>query len=228
MLWTDLLELKAILEIHPLDKSEDKKLNFFNEWSSEWLEQVIGRDLTLKSRTQFYGGQGTQKILLRNRPVFPNIGLSDEIQVFLDESGNFGSTSGSFDPGTTELLYGDDFALDLDQDDGSSRSAILWRLGDLWPRPAVRQRGLLSPFLGPSIGNVKVVYTAGYTADTLPAQLRLACNLLVARLRYIFPLGMELGGEGYEERSINLVAERDDYILSMVKPMVLQYRNWTW
>lgn len=228
MLWTDVRELKSVLEIHPLDTREDRNLNFFNEWASAWLEQVVGREMTLRARTQFYGGQGTQKILLRNRPVFPNIGQADVIQVFLDESGNFGSTSGSFDSGTTALTYGEDFALEIDQDDGTSRSAILWRLGDLWPRPAVRQRGLLTPFLGPSIGNVKVIYTAGYTTDTLPAQLRLACNLLVARLRYIFPLGMELGSEGYEERSIGLIAERDDYILSMVKPMVLSYRNWTW
>lgn len=228
MLWTDLRELKAVLDIHPLNSTEDKKLNWFIEWSTGWLENVIGRDVTFKQRTQFYGGSATQKLLLRNRPVFPNIGQSDVIQVFLDESGNFGSTSGSFDAGTTALTYGQDFALEIDQDDGTSRSAILYRLGNLWPRPSVRQRGLLSPFLGPSIGNIKVVYTAGYTADTLPAQLRLACNLLVARLRYLFPLGMEIGSEGYEERSIGLVAERDDYLLSMVKPMVLQYRNWTW
>lgn len=224
MLWSDIREIKRVLEIDPRDSSEDVKLNFFNEWAAAWLEQVIGRDMTLKARTEYYGGQGTQKILLRHRPVF----TTPTLQVFLDEAGNFGSTSGAFAAGTTALTYGEDFCIEIDHDDGSSRSGILWRLGNLWPRPSVRQRGLLSPFLGPSIGNVKVIYTAGYTVDTLPAQLRAACNLLVARLRYLFPLGMELGSEGYEERSIGLVAERDDYILALVKPLVLQYRNWTW
>lgn len=224
MLWTDLRELKAVLDIHPQDSSEDKKLNFFNEWASAWLEETIGRQLTLKSRTEYYNGTGTQKLVLRHRPVF----TTPTIQVFVDEAGFFGSASGAFDAGTTAFTYGTDFCLQIDQDDGSSRSGVLVRINNLWPKPSVRQRGLLSPFIGEGFGTIKVVYSAGYTVDTLPAQLRLACNLLVARLRYIFPLGMEINSDSYEERNIGFVAERDDYILSIVKPMVLQFRNWRW
>lgn len=222
MLWSDLREVKRVLDINPSDHSEDVKLNFFVEWATAWLEETIGRPMTLKSRTEYYNGTGTQKLLLKTRPVFTN----PTIQVFLDEAGFFGSASGSFAAGTTALTYGTDFCLAIDQDDGSSRSGILVRINNLWPLPSIRQRGLLAPFLGEGFGSIKVVYSAGYTVDTLPAQLRTACNLLVARLRYIFPLGMELGSEGYEERSIGLVAERDDYILSVVKPLVFNYRNW--
>ena len=149
-------------------------------------------------------------------------------QVFVDEGGYYGAASGAFNAGTTALTYGTDFTVQWDQEDGTSRSGIVVRIGDVWPKPSVRQRGYLSPYVWDDTGSVKVVYTAGHTVDTIPAQLRMAAKLLVARLRYLFPLGMELGSESYEERSIGLVAERDNYILSVVKPMIHSHRNWKW
>jgi hypothetical protein len=64
--------------------------------------------------------------------------------------------------------------------------------------------------------------------DSLPATLRMACNLLAAKIRYVLPLGLDLTSESYLDRSIGLVANRRDYLLSMVKPLILPYRNWKW
>ena len=116
----------------------------------------------------------------------------------------------------------------IDQDDGSSRSGILVRMQGYWFKPSVRQKGLLTPFIGNAYGNIKVVYTAGYTIDNLPSQLRAATNFLIARMRAILPLGMEVASESYEERSISLIAERRDYLLAIIKPMIYSYRNWSW
>ena len=115
----------------------------------------------------------------------------------------------------------------MDGDDQTtSRSGILIRLNDYWPKPVVRQAGYLSPFITDDTGSIRVTYTAGYTIDSLPGQLRLAANALVARLNYLFPNFLEVSGEGYEERSFSYAVNRDNYVLSMIYPMINSFRNW--
>ncbi len=226
MLLTDLNEVKELLDVDQDDNTEDAKLNLLIEMASQWIEEFLGRTgyLEKKSRTEFVRGTGGVAINLKARPVF----TSPTIQAFVDESGYFGSVSGSFDATTSDLTYGTDFALQLDQDDGTSRSGTLVRINGVWPRPSARTMGLLSPFLTGSWGNVKVVYTAGYTADTIPAALRYATTVLVARMQNVLPLGAIIQSEAYEERSITIMADQKDYFLSLIKPILWNYRNWKW
>ena len=225
MLMTDLRELKKVLEIDNADTSEDSKLLFFIEHISNWMEEWCGRDFTYKSRTEFYKGSGTQKLLLRARPVYPApSGSYSQLTVYEDEAGYFGTAPDAFS--SDALTYGEDYTLDIDQDNGSSRSAILYRINGYWTRPWYRQRGLLSPFLGTDLGSYKVTYTAGYTVDTLPAVFREATNLGVARLRYVWPLGLPLSSESYEERSISVLGDVRGYMFSMVKDWIFTMKNW--
>ncbi len=212
-----------MLDIDQDNRVEDGKLLILIEQASRIIDEFLGRQVPeLKSRTEYYLGTGTQKLLLRQRPVF----TSPAIQVFRDETGYWGSSSGSFSIPDSTLTYGEDFALQIDQEDGSSRSGILYKINGIWERPSVRMRGFLSPFIGTANGNVKVVYTAGYTMDTLPSPIRFACNLLVARMRHLFPWGMETNSENYSEVSYGASVERRDYLLALIKPHLFQYRNW--
>lgn len=223
MLITDVREVKKMLEIPDDDKSEDVKLNYLIEHATSIIEEYLDRPgLSYSARTEYYDGNGTQFLLLRSRPVF----VSPTIQVWVDEEGNYGSTSGAFTQSSAALTYGDDFSLKIDQDNGTSRSAILIRLNGYWNNRQVRQAGWLSPFVEKGRGNIKITYTAGYTTDTLPAAFRAACDLLVARMRYILPLGMELSSESYEDRSISILGERKGYLMSLVKPLLFSYKNW--
>src|SRR5437879_2823588 len=101
MLFTDTNEMKAILDIDPDNHAEDLKLNFINEWASAWLEELLNRKFTLQQRTEYYGGSGTQKLLLRTRPAYYD--ANHLIQCYVDETGYFGTRSGAFDPNTTVL-----------------------------------------------------------------------------------------------------------------------------
>lgn len=231
MLLTDLQELKKTLEIHPENTQEDAKLWLFVEWATGLIEESLGIQpgrLSLKERTEFYGGTGTQMLLLRSRPVIlDSASAPTNLTVLVDEGGFFGSKSGSF--AQPALTWGGDYCLDIDQDDGlSSRSAILFRINGYWPRPTHRQVGLLTPFVGTSLGNVKVTYNGGHTVDMLPSSFRAAVNMQVAAMRYMFPLGMALTSESYEERNISLSQPQKDYLMGMVKPLLSAYRNWKW
>ena len=221
MLYSDLNELKSILGIDRGDTSEDRNLLFYIEMVSSWIEELLNRPgFTYKSRTEYYDGTGTQKLQLRSRPVF----ITPTIQVYGDESAYWGSVTDSFNATTTSLTYGTDFALRIDQENGtSSRSGILIRIGDYWNKRSARVHGLLSPFLDYSYGSYKIIYTAGYSVDTLPPVFRLACNMLIARLRYVMPLAVELSSESYEERSISVELKP---FLEEIKIMLLPYRNW--
>ena len=223
MILTSLMEVKKILEIPAAHTTEDAKLLFFMEWASQLILEYLNRpDLELKARTEYYAGTNTQKLPLRHRPVF----TTPTIAVRVDEQGFFGTAPDSF--GTdTALVYGEDFSLLIDQPDGSSRSGILVRINDVWPQPNARTTGLLSPFVNDSYGPIRVIYTAGYTVDNLPAQIRMACNFLVARMRYIMPVGMETGSESYEDRSLSVLGERRDYLMAIAKPMLVSFRNWS-
>src|SRR5262249_14705165 len=101
------------------------------------------------------------------------------------------------------LVYGIDYAMKLDWDStgaggspDSSRSGLLYRINELWPKPIYAQRNMLSSFVGPSLGNIKVNYTAGYTVDQLPAPLRETCHELGAGMRWNWPLGVTVQQRG--------------------------------
>ncbi len=219
------MSLKVLLGLDPDNTAQDAKLLMLNTVASAWLEEWLNRpDLSLKARTEYYDGSGSQNLLLRSRPVY----VTPTIAVNADNQGYWGESSGAF-ASTTALTYGTDFALRLDPgEEGVSRSGILVRISGFWEKPTVRQRGYLSPFVGEGFGNVKVVYTAGYVADTLPAQLRMAANFLAARLNMVLPLGAELSSESYEERSISVVTSAKSQLFALVKPLIWSYRNFKW
>lgn len=222
----DLNETKVALEIDPANTAEDKKLLLFLDYASDWVGELLNRrnGILYKSRTEYYDGTGTTRLLLRSRPVY----ATPVIEVTHDANGFYGCTSGAFGSTSTPLTYGVDFALKVDQDDGTSRSAVLVKMNGVWERKFGRQAGWLSPFVVRDTGSYKVVYSAGWTIDGMPALLRQAVLTLVARMRYLMPVGMEIGSESYEERNITVVAEKKDYLMGIVKPMVLPYyRNWS-
>jgi len=223
---SDLRELKTYLDLDQGDATEDVKLLFLIEQASAWIEDYLDRPLTYKQRTEYYNGKGTRKLPLRARPVYVGNGL-DPV-VVIDNGGGCGQIPGSFTG--TGLTYGKDFFPLMDGDTpNTSRSGILIRNNAMWPKPAFRVGGLLTPYQDTGFGVIQVTYWAGFTYDNMPSQLRMACHAMVARMRFLFPVGMELGSDSYGEKSINILAERKGYVFGgdLVKGMLNAYKNWT-
>ncbi len=221
-----------MLEIDPDNTGEDVTLLLYAEQATSIMEEFLGRDVSLKGRTQYYSGNATQKLPLKFRPVYPvpTNSVYPTISVTVDGNGYCGAGTNAFTG--NPLTYGVDYFVQLDSDydndgiDEASRSGLLIRINDYWERPFVRQWNLLTPFLGSGNGNIKVVYSAGWTIDSLPAAFRLAGNLLVSKLRWIFPLGLELSNENYIDRGIGIQANQRDYLLNLIKPILTPFRNW--
>jgi hypothetical protein len=223
VLWTDLIELKTALEIDPDDQSEDARLNLWLKAACEVLESYLGYPIFRMTRTEFYGGTGTQKLTLRCHPVYADANL----QVLVDRSGNFGVSSGSFDPGVSTLVYGTDFGLWLDHPTDPIRSdrGILLRYNSFWERPAYRTAGLLSPYVEKDFGTIKVTYTGGRFAEDLPYDMVLAAITATARIRFMMPLGLNVSGDSYEGRSISIQGTESNWIIGQVKHLLFKFRN---
>ncbi len=226
MIYSDLRELKSELEIDPENTSEDQSLSRRIKQASALMDLYLTCPPKQKeSKTEFYKGYGTPKLVLKRRPVFTD----PAIQCFVSRTGYWGQSTDAFTDGGDTLTYGSDFVLEVDGDTGgdvTSKRGLLWRLDGLWPNFTVRTQGLITPYTVPAYGNIKVIYTAGYTVDTLPEVFRFCCNELAARIRYFFPQAQALAGDGYEERSLSFNSERKDYLMAIVKQHLFPFRTW--
>lgn len=223
-MWSDLNELKTMLEINLDDRSEDVRLSFWLKMACAVLEQYTGPVFRME-RTEYHGGNGTPRLVLKCRPAYTN----PIPRVWVDRAGKFGQASGSF-AAVTELKFGDDFVLWLDssKDDTRSDRAILLRSAGLWERVGVRKAGLLSPYEEENPGTIKVVYTGGYYAEDLPYDMILACVQTVSRIRFMMPLGLPLGSDSDKDGrniTIHIGSNERNWLIGQVKHLLWNHKG---
>lgn len=133
--------------------------------------------------TEYLTGNGRREILLRHRPV------ASITTVHVNDTGRYGDGPGSFDADAL-LTAGTDYSLKRDwTTETTGDSGILVRHNGVWPMvSAVSQFGYLSSEPGPSYGNIKVVYVAGY--DPIPEDVKWAIAQIIEWFRS-FNLGIE-------------------------------------
>jgi hypothetical protein len=183
-----LSDYKAIAGLPATPSSSDTQYNALILAASQVIKTYCKRDLESNSYTEYYSGNNTQRLVLRQTPV------TAITNVWLDNSGYFGTNPlGSFDS-TSLLILGTDYTLDLDTDGVTCKSGILFRLGTVWPVVTRLSRiARLTPDAGPAYGNIKVAYTAGY--NPIPEDLQVACVLLVNLMKSRIPLGQYIISE---------------------------------
>lgn len=229
MLLTDLGEIKTLLDIDPANTAQDKLLYFLIKTASEWIEQLINRPgLSFAQREEYPRPSGTEKLLLKYRPVRASTQYAPQVWTNISACFPQGASTQNLNTTGELLQWGVDYDVMIDDvaKQWSRAGILLRRNGSTWEKDWSRQRGFLSPFVRQTYGTIRVVYWAGYTADDLPQGFRDACNFIVARLKNTWPLGMELGGESYEERSVSYLAQQKNYLCATALPFISQYRNW--
>jgi hypothetical protein len=179
--------VKGMLEIPQTDSSKDAVLTGFGAWADSIIKSEAKRDLEQATYTEFYTGDGTNVLFLRQTPV------KTVNNLWIDPKGYFGDgTNNPFpDP---PLVLGQDYSLDRDfslQTGGPgvatpnvtaswSNSGKLVRLTGFWPQPYRRNTyGRLSYEEETTKGNIKVEYVGGYPANQMPQDLQsVACQLV--------------------------------------------------
>ena len=195
------------------------------------VEGWCKREFTSATKTEFYTGGGTPRLLLRRRPV------SSVSAVYLDLQGNYGQTSGAF-AAATLLTAGVDYALEYEATT-TAPAGVLRRLSgypstwQTWPETIFYGGGTLTEGRGgpvwPAVpGCLKITYLAGYSA--MPGDLMLAVDQLAAKLYHEGKFGGSVGPisaerlEDYSYERATLAIESSPAIGS-VKQILARYRD---
>ncbi len=155
------------------------------------IQILNGQQIEQATYTEYHQGTGTSFFRARQRLV------QSITSIYLDYKGYYGQGTDSPFAAATLLTAGLDYALVPDQPDGtSSRSGLIQRINGTWPATWQYRRGLLNPAVIPGLGNVKITYVGGFA--TVPPEIELAANKLIALIRREAGVGAALTGESYE------------------------------
>lgn len=198
--------------------AEDAKLTTWLAQADQMIKSYLKRNIEQATYTEFYSGDGTNIIRLRQTPV------QSITSLYLDNAGFFGTVSGSF-ASASQLIEGTDFVLNRDNNSATekSTSGIVWRINGSWDRPSSRVNGTLSTIPGSAMGNIKVTYVGGYA--TVPADIQGACIQAVAMFRAMPVVGLAQS-ENYEDYSYTLAdPSAQEKIMGSLKSLLKPYRR---
>jgi len=199
MALTTLAQIKGFLNIPSSNTSQDEWLEILRASAEASIKNYCNRDFEVATYTEYYTGQGKNYLVLRQTPV------NSITSLHLDHDAHFGTGNDPFSSADL-LVEGTDFVLDREKA-GRSLTGIVWRINDVWPTWARTVRpGTVGINWDPSQGNIKVVYSAGYSS--IPEDIKLAVSLLVASTRRSAPQGAELFSERIGDYSYEMAGER--------------------
>lgn len=201
------------------DNSLDDVLAVLIPQADAIIKRYLQREIEQATYTEYYSGSGSQSLLLNQIPV------QSIVSVHEDRDGYFGEGDAAFSSATT-LLAGTDYVLRKDAATAveTSQSGILYRIGQSWPRPASRLRGQLTSSPGLSLGNIKVVYIAGWA--TIPADIQFAANRLVTSMLESRKHAGHLQSESIEDYSYSYSSSADETrILDSIKSALAPYKR---
>lgn len=217
MALTTAATIKTLLGIS--DTSLDAVLAVLIPQADAIIKGYLGREIEQTTYTEYYSGSGNQVIVLNQTPVQSITSVNE------DRDGYFGDGTDAF-PSATLLTEGTDYVLRKDDATATevSKSGILYRVGKAWPRPYVNRRGQLASAPGLGLGNIKVVYLAGWA--TVPSDIQFAANKLVMSMLQSRSLQGPLESESIEDYSYTIAgAEEQANMLDSVKGSLSRYKK---
>lgn len=209
--------IKTLLGLN--DTTLDDVIDLLIPQAEALVKSYLQREIEETTFTEYYSGTGNQILVLNQTPV------QSILSVHEDADGYFENGTDAF-PTSTALAEGKDFVLRKDNasDNEVCKSGILYRIGKTWPRPFTHRHGQLAQGPGLGLGNIKVVYVAGWT--TVPADIQFAISKLVTSMLETRNKSGRLESESIEDYSYSLsgVGESDK-MLDSVKSSLARYKK---
>lgn len=217
---TSLPQLKAFLNIPGSDISQDRQIKAIQSAAESIVLSRIKRNIEKNTYTEYYAGNSQRSIVLRNRPVLSIQSINEDYNAYYETREN------SFLPASL-LTQGYHYVLDVDTGTTESKSGLVIRIGGVWMEVGrVYFPGKLSAEIGPTYGNLKVCYTAGY--EEVPQDLQYAVCLLVSFMRRNVNVGGVLASEkigDYEYKLFDPSLNATNPMISSVDQILTRYRE---
>jgi hypothetical protein len=174
---TTLEALKTFLKIPETTNTRDDQLNQLIQSVSEAARKIANREFNSAERTEYYDGNGSEHIYLRQRPVTAVGGL------WLDANGYYGQAPNGFADPDTRMTPGTDFyAENLESNERNPSRLVL--ITNPWAFGILNQTAPIGEYVHArwpyGRGNLKVTYTAGYR--DIPDDLEMAVHQFCADL----------------------------------------------
>lgn len=181
---------------------------FIDARLQDWINQVsqvviseLHNPILQGTYTEYPEGTGLRELYLKNQPVISVASIhEDSERLYLASS---------------LLVAGVDYQLV----DGE-----VIRLNGVWSRQVEYTFGLLADAVVNTKGWYKVVYDAGFS--TVPDDIVLAVNMMVAKIRAFAPFGAWIKGERLEDYSYELQVPPITTLLAEVMPIIAKYKQW--
>lgn len=174
----------------------------------------------------YYSGNGTRRLVLKHWPV------TEVVSVYHDPLGFFGDNPDGAFATATLLTLGADYTVQWDgclpgTSTRCSKSAILERIGTVWPCRLGWTPGRVTGFPVAGLGNLKISYVAGYPANAVPAPIRSAICLLAAFIRRNAQAGGNISSESLGGYSYSLFGPNAGQWpeLGSIRGMLAPYRE---
>jgi len=216
---TSLGQIKSFLNIPGSDSTQNSQLTGLQIAAESIINNRIKRNMEPTSYTEYYAGNSQRAIILRNRPVLSIISVHEDYQAY------YGYNPTSFGP-TTLLQPGIHYTLDIDTGISESKSGLLVRIGGIWMEAGrVYYPGKLASEIGPTYGNLKISYTAGY--NIIPMDIQYAVCLLISSMKRNVMFGTEVSTEKVGEYTYELfdTSRQRDPIIASVDQILSRYRE---
>lgn len=217
----DQADVKTHLGITGTD--EDTFLDQIGQQCEAALLNDLKRTVEQTTVTEYQSGTGTNRLYLRRTPV--------QSITTIHVRGDLYYGDGDAEAAADLLTAGTDYALARDQETtGSnikSKTGLLYRIGAVWERPSAIRDGLLSVSPdGDGIGNVKVVYVAGWPSGSIPADIKLALHQMIGVVRASAKKGQPYQSEGVDYYNHTAFAPADiAQALGSVQSLIRPYRK---
>ena len=223
----NILDVKTALGIS--GATSDVVLDLCVTAADRGIKDYCNQEFETRQYTHYFSGHGLKELVLREAPV------QSVTAVYMDATGYFGQGTNSPFAASTQLAAGTDYALRLDDSlNGWSTSGILDRLGSannqgyyFQPWGGTLALGGRSTSWNKGQGNIKVIYTAGYTVDTIPSTLKSCCIFFASHIYKTFPnAGHMASSESLGGYSYSLMGESGGSPeLGSMRQMLTKYRR---
>ena len=195
--------LKLFLGLASTDTAQDTALDMHIDQCSARIETFCKRIFAAADYTSYLVGNGDRFLPLPQGPINSVASVNEDYYAFWGQAPNAFASS-------TLLTAGTDYAIVKDQPGGISKCALLYRINTVWPKPLTYVGGTISPQNLDGVGNLKIVFNAGYA--TIPYDIQQACCFLVAAVKRIAKLGVPTTSEGWEDYNYSLQQAAADAI----------------
>jgi hypothetical protein len=200
---TTLASVKQQGGIASTDLTRDNRIRGLIDGVSSIVNKYLNRNLAADDYTEYYTGNNSPILQLRNYPVI------SVTRICVDLGGYSGQASGAF-PASNDLVEGVDYCI-LPGANGIGSTGRIRRIGQAWYTPASRALGQVVNQQPSDVGNIMVVYRAGY--EQVPPAIQMAVNELVVQKLTTGTVGGGIESMSYEDGAATFFSPDDQKML---------------